>query len=133
MAWLRSHKKGSGDGTTDPKIVLAGCDHTTDKYGSVTYTFTESGTFQYYIHIKHRSSIPASDYVTITLGSTTLTPTYYNDGANAMAFYYGEISASENDILTVTTTQKSTSGGIEMFVMKNCDISAFALVGYRGH
>ena len=121
MAWTRSHKKGSGGGDTEPRIVYATSASRQGSIRSVSYTFTEAGTFQYYIHIKHRSSIPASDYVTITLGSTTLTPTYYNDGANAMAFYYGEISASENDILTVTTTQKSTSGGIEMFVMKNCD------------
>lgn len=128
MAWIRSHKKGSGGGSTEPKIVFAGCDRTSDHVGNISYTFTESGTFQYYVFRNSRFAVTSSEVV-VKINGTTITPTFYDGDAGNYAFFYGEINVSAGDIINVTTTQISTSNGLQLFVMKNCVVSAFSLIG----
>lgn len=126
MAWMRSHKKGSGGGDTEPKIVYATSASRQGSIRSVSYTFTEAGTFQYYIFVNSRVTVTSSE-VAITLNSTTLTPTtsLYTD----YGFFYGEINVSPGDVLTATPNSIQSDKGIQLFVMKNCDVSAFSLVG----
>ena len=125
MAWLRSHKKGSGGGT-EPRIVYATSASRQGSIRSVSYTFTEAGTFQYYIFANSRLTVTSSE-VAITLNSTALTPTT-SLGAD-YGFFYGEVNVSAGDILTATPNSIQSDKGIQLFVMKNCDVSAFSLVG----
>ena len=130
MAWLRSHKKGSGGGGTEPRIVYATSASRQGSIRSVSYTFTESGTFQYYIFTNSRLTVTSSE-VAITLNSTTLTPT--TSLATDYGFFYGEVNVSAGDILTATPNSIQSDKGIQLFVMKNCDVSAFSLVGAAGN
>ena len=130
MAWIRSHKKGNGEGGTEPRIVYASSASRQGAIRSVSYTFTESGTFQYYIFVNSRVTVTSSE-VAITLNSTTLTPTT-SLGAD-YGFFYGEVNVSPGDILTATPNSIQSDKGVQLFVMKNCDVSAFSIVGYRGN
>lgn len=87
-----------------------------------SYTFTESGTFQYYVFISS-ASMPTSAYLSITLNSTTLTP------IQSTYFFYGEVSANADDVLTLNTLTTEGNRGVQFFVFKNADISNFRLVG----
>ena len=91
-----------------------------------SYTFTESGTFQYYVFI-YSGSMPTSAYFSITLNSTTLTP------IQSTYFFYGEVSANANDVLTLNTLTTEDNTGIQFFVFKNADITNFRLVGAAGN
>ena len=128
MAWLRSHKKGNGGGSTEPKIVFAGCDPTGEHTGNISHTFTEGGTYQYYAYRNSRYAVTSSDVV-VKINGTAVTPNFYDGSPDTFAFFYGEVNVSAGDIINVTTTTISTSNGLQLFVMKNCDVSAFSLIG----
>lgn len=124
MAWIRSHKKGSG-GASAP-IIISAQSRNTNSIGSLTYTFTEGGTFQYYVYLGKNSAIASTDVV-VKLNGTVITPLFYdvtNDG-----FFYEEIAASVDDVISVENVTAISNYGLHLFVMQNADISNFSFIG----
>lgn len=130
MALYKVTKKqeGGGGGDTGPKIVFAGKDYTGEHTGNISYTFTEEGTYQFYAFRNSRYAVTSSEVV-IKINGTAITPNFYDGGSANFAFFYGEINVSAEDIINVTTTTISTANGLQLFIMKNCDVSAFSLIG----
>ena len=91
-----------------------------------TYTFTESGTFQYYVF-----SVINSDpsEIIIKLNGTIVTP---NSGMMTSTTYmlYGEVTVSANDVITAENTTTNNNYPIETFIFKKADISRFSIVGF---
>jgi hypothetical protein len=96
---------------------------------SFSYTFTYSGTFQYYIMIRSASAYQSS-LLDIGLNGVSVSPIVYSDATSGATFVYGDITVSANDVFTVETTQTETNMGIQVFVVENADISKFSLIGW---
>lgn len=128
MALYKVTKKqeGGGGGDTLPKIVYATSAPRGSTRPTLSYTFTESGTFQYYIFINARSGSIVSTDLTVSFNGTTITPTFYSVGAG---FFYGELNVSVDDIISTTPVNTNSDTGVQLFIMQNCDVSAFSIVG----
>lgn len=96
---------------------------------SFSYTFTDNGTFQYYIMIRSSSAYQSS-LLDIELNGVSVFPTVYSHATSGANFVYGDITASANDVFTVDTTQTENNMGIQVFVVKNADVSKFSLIGW---
>jgi len=127
MAWIRSHKKGSG-GASAP-IIISAQSRNTNSIGSLTYTFTESGTFQYYAYIIKSSTAISTD-VTVKLNGVAITPILYL--INGVGFFYGNITINANDVISIENTNAISNCGMQLFILQNADVSNFSLVGYWG-
>lgn len=112
-------------GTPAPKIISAQS-RNTNSVGSLTYTFTESGTFQYYVYMGKNSVIASTDVV-VKLNGTAITPIFYN--ATNDGFFYEEITTSINDVISVENVTAISNYGLHLFVLQNADISNFSLIG----
>lgn len=126
MAYYRVTKKQEGGGSTEPKIVYATSASRQYSLPTLSYTFTESGTFQYYIFINPRSGSIVSTDLTVSFNGSTINPTFYSAGAG---FFYGELNVSVGDVISTTPVNTNSDTGVQLFVMQNCDISAFSVVG----
>ena len=95
----------------------------------MTYTFTEAGKFQYYIYLSSDSQPATTDVVVYINGtaetSTTLLNTY-------SSFWYGEVTVSANDVISVSVTSASNRG-VQLYLFKYSDITRFSLVGGTGN
>lgn len=125
MAWTVSSKKQSGGSATrTPVIVYSNSQNIGSDVADFTYTFTESGTFQYYL------------YVSTTISSSTIEVKFNNVAISPMisgTFAFGEITVNANDVLEIKTTFNASNCGAQIFIMKNADISRFSLIGASGN
>ena len=122
---------GSGGGSVKPEIVSA----LSTPIGSVntlSYTFTESGKFQYYAFKNYSTNVQDVD-IGITLNGTALTPTKYLVSGGGSGFVYGEINVSAGDTIVASPTTAQSQRGLQLFIMKNCDVSAFDFLGDAGN
>ena len=119
-------QSGGGGGIRIPEIIYTATQNIKYSVADFSYTFTESGTFQYYFWV--RNSITSSTVV-IKLNDTVITPTIDSTGYYA----YGEITVSIDDVLNTKTTFTAGDCGSQLFVMKNADVSRFAVIGSTGN
>ena len=125
-------RAGGGGADTSPKIIYANSANRRSLV-TFTYTFTESGTFQYYFMIRSNSTVTSSSG-TITLNSTTVTPTFDNTKASNMGFFYGEVEVDAGDVLEFKTVSTENDMGAQILILQNADITAFSCIGigYNG-
>ena len=133
MAWFEcTGGSNGGGGVTLPKIVsLAVGNREYD--ASISYTFTEAGTFQFYACVKSGDAQVTVDDIIVQLNGTTLTTQTYNGGSSSVpyAIRYGEITVAANDVLTVLRSGSNWyCSGYHLFVLKDADISAFDFLGF---
>lgn len=131
MAWYECTGGSGGGGTvTIPEIITL---QTSNRRAgnTLSHTFTEAGTYQYYAVIKVGDQAAHSSDFLITLNSLTLTPTVYSNSTSAYMLFYGEIIASVNDVLSAapTATYNDTNGGLQLHVLKGADLSVFDWLG----
>ncbi|MBO4542122.1 MAG: hypothetical protein J5725_02950 [Bacteroidales bacterium] len=124
MTLYKVTKKQSG--STLAPLIISAQSRNTNSIGSLTYTFTGSGTFQYYVYMGKNSAIASTDTV-IKLNGTAITPTFYSTGNDG--FFYGEITASADDVISVENVTAISNYGLHLFVLQNADISNFSFVG----
>lgn len=129
MALYKVTKKqeGGGGGDTSPKIIYANSANRRSLV-TFTYTFTESGTFQYYFLVKSNSTVTSSSG-TITLNSTAIAPTFDNTKAATMGFFYGEVEVDVGDVFEAKTVSTESDMGTQIFILQNADITAFSCIG----
>lgn len=120
-------RAGGGGADISPKIIYADSANRRSLV-TFTYTFTESGTFQYYFLVKSNSTVTSSSG-TITLNSTAITPTFDNTKAATMGFFYGEVEVDAGDILEFKTVSTESNMGTQVFILQNADITAFSCIG----
>lgn len=114
------------DGAGSLKLISAQSRNTAST-GNLSYTFTESGTFQFYAFLNSSSTV-SSSYITVSLNGVTITPQYYMDGDHLFA--YDEITVSANDIITISNTIAESNRGMQLFVFRDANISNFREIGY---
>lgn len=120
-------RAGSGGTDTSPKIIYANSANRRSLV-TFTYTFTESGTFQYYFMIRSASTVTSSSG-TITLNSTTITPAFDNSKESTMGFLYGEVEVDAGDVLEFKTVSTESDMGAQVLILQNADITAFSCIG----
>ena len=120
-------RAGGGGADTFPKFIYTNSANRRS-LATFTHTFTESGTFQYYFLIRSASTVTSSSG-TITLNSTTITPTFDNTTAATMGFFYGEVEVDVGDVLEFKTVSTESHMGTQVFILQNADITAFSCVG----
>lgn len=99
---------------------------------TITYTFTESGKFQF-IAMATGDTAPSLSDFTITLNNTAVTPDLsliaQSSWQYPYAFFVGEITVSANDVLTVSVSSASNRG-TQLLIFKNGSLSNFNLIGF---
>ena len=110
-----------GGGTSFPELLYAVSGNRTT-IQNFSYTFTESGKYQYYAFIT-TDSIASGNEITFQLNGNTITPTFDT------GFFYGEVTVSANDVFTATTTSTQNGRGVQLYIIKGADISNFRIVG----
>lgn len=125
MGWIRC-SGNSSSAERIPEILYSASQSISSSVADFSYTFTESGVFQYYFWVR---SIITTSTVVIKLNDTAITPTIDSTGYYA----YGEIIVSVGDVLNTKTTFTASNSGSHIFVMKNADISRFAVIGSVGN
>lgn len=118
-----------GGGIPAPKLLSAQS-HNTSTIGSLTYTFTEGGVFQYYAFIIKSSTAISTD-VTVKLNGVAITPILYL--INGVGFFYGNITINANDVISIENTNAISNCGMQLFILQNADVSNFNLIGYWGN
>ncbi len=120
-----------GGGTPIPKLLSAQS-RNISSIGSLTYTFTESGTFQYYAMFHYNGVIVSTD-VTVKLNGVTVSPTLHTDaeigGGGSWGWFCGEITINANDIISVENNSSHSNYPLQLFVLQNANISNFRLAG----
>ena len=130
MAWYKCGAPG-GVGTVLPKMIT-GKSANRGSLASLSYEFTESGTFQYYVFVTSNSAATSAE-VSVTLAGSTLTPTFYVDSGSGAGWYYGEVTASSGDTIMTTNEIVQTNRGMQLFILKDSDISKFQFLGLRSN
>lgn len=116
-----------------PQLVFAECKNKASIVTS-SYTFTESGKFQFLVWERSSSAISPNTNVVIKLNNIEITPSFAQiTGNTSIAWYYGEIEVEANDVFTVTTTLTESNRGIQTFILKNADVSKFAVIGFASN
>lgn len=123
MAYYKVTKKQSGGSPSRiPVIVYSASQNITLSVADFSYTFTESGTFQYYFYIRN---VVSSSTLVATLNGVAITPAIVGGGY----FAIGEITVNANDVLNIKNTFTANNSGAQIFILKNADISRFAVIG----
>ena len=134
MAWIRSNKKSSGGGGTTVPTLIAAMSTPINASNTLTYTFTESGTFQYYNWWMRYNSYGSLSDVTIELNGTALTPTATDfTTSKAISIAGGEIQASVGDVITFTNTYTANAYGMQAYIIKDADLSKLQIIYVIGN
>ena len=122
---------GGGGGGSYPSMV-AYYQSLISSINTITHTFSEAGTYQFYILLIRSSSTPVSQSdITITLNGTAITPNFQSKVDHG--YIYGEITVSANDVLTVSNTVTENNRAMQLSILKNANISNFSEIGYQGN
>lgn len=119
---------GGGGGSVKPEIVSALSTPIGSASNTLSYTFTESGKFQYYAFKNYANAVSAVD-IAITLNGTALTPSTHLESGGGFGMVYGEITVQAGDVIVASPTTAQSQRGLQLFIMKNCDVSAFSFLG----
>lgn len=122
---------GGTHGVIIPEI-LSGQSVNRATTATLSYTFTEGGRFQYYIFTSSNST-PTSTDVTVKINGTVVTPTFYLYSDYLSGWFYGEVTVSSNDVISVTNNVVQTHRGMQLFVLQDADISVFQVLGVRSN
>lgn len=128
MAWIRSNKKGGGSAI--PQLVSFQVRNDSTP-GTLSYTFAENGTFQYIGVHKYGEVGILPETMSFKLNGETITPTVVTNAA--YVFFYGEISVSSGDVLTMTSSVNDNNSGMQLQVFENANISVFRVIGFCGN
>ena len=132
MAWFESHLNGGGGGSTRVPSMLGFYSRNINTIGSLSHTFAEGGKIQFVSFILYGDGGTLSD-PTFELNGTAITPTKYTIGTETHdAYFYGELTVEENDVLTMTNAVAVYNSGMQLAVMKDADLSLFSHIG-RSH
>ena len=129
MAWFRSFKNNGGQPIVRvPEIIFAQSANR-GSLVNLSYTFTESGVFQYYVINKIGDASSTISEISIQVNETDITSsaTVYSNSAYFVA--YAEISINADDVLSLTTNTIKGNSGIMLFVLKDAYISNFSWIG----
>ena len=131
MALYKVTQKQSGGGTTTYPTLIAAMSTPINTSNTLTYTFTESGTFQYYVWWMKYNAYGTSSDVTIELNGTALTPTATDfTSSKSIAIAGGEIQASIGDIITYTNVYTNNAYGMQAYVIKDANLSNLSLINF---
>ena len=133
MAWIRSNKKGSGGGSTTLPSIISTQSLNAGGGATISYTFTEAGIYQYYATAK---SGETAITFTVKLNNDTLTPSFYEVTSGPYIYYryyYGEVTVSANDVISVIPSAGTTHGGNQLHILQDANISAFSYLGSVGN
>lgn len=130
MAWVRSNKKSSGGAFSAP-TAISGQSLNRRNTTSLSYTFTEGGTFQYCVFISSNKTIELTD-ISIKLNNNAITPTRLTN-ENSNEWFYGEVTVSSGDVLSVTNNVQQGERGMQFFVLQYCDITKFLFLGLKSN
>ena len=114
-------------------VVVSGQSINIDSNDTITYTFTESGTFQYCGMLKTTDVKYTDSEITISLNGTPLTPDTLEAASTWMIFYYGEITVSSGDVLTMVRSTSHTNSGMQLFILKSTDLSALSFINFASN
>ena len=112
MAWMLSHKR-SGSSFRTPVIVYSVSQYIGSSAANFSYTFTESGTFQYYFFISTTISFST---IEVKLNNTAISPMISGN------FVYGEVVVEANDVFNIRNTFTANNCGAQIFIMKNVKV-----------
>lgn len=129
MGWYKTSRILSGGSAIPlPDLVYMQSKNRTSST-AMTYTFTEAGKFQYYIYLSSDSQPSSTDVIVYINGTSETSTTLLNTYAS---FWYGEITVSANDVLSLSVTSASNRG-VQLYIFKNSDITRFSFVGGTGN
>lgn len=119
MAYIEVKKKAGGG--FRPNLLYAG---SINKYagGTLSYTIPANGKYQIYGFESGDSN--GASYM---LNGTPIAMQSYTH-SNA-TFYYAEITASANDVITATNSSQELNYGMHLFVFEGADISSWEFIG----
>ena len=130
MAWIRSHKKSSGSVTPATLVSAQSANRTSG--ATLTYTFAESGTFQFITMATANNAPTLSDF-TITLNGSPITPSYNLTASTSFqypyAFFFDNITISSGDVLTVQVTSAEHRGA-QLLIFKDCLLKNINVIGF---
>lgn len=126
MAWYRCSGNAS---LRIPQLLKVESKSRMYADATFTHTFTESGKYQYILVLGNDNTTTASD-ITVKLNDTAQTPT--SGLFTGTSYFYGEITASANDVLTITAPLYQQLGA-NVFVFKNADISNISMIGFSAN
>ena len=128
MGWIRCGSGGSSGPERIPTI-LGGYSLNMASLGTLSHTFAEAGTYQYISFLRLGDGGTVTDPV-FKVNNNVLTPTRYEYGITTQVYYYGEITVSADDVLSAVTSMTSGNSGFQLFVLKDCDLSLFSIIGF---
>lgn len=132
MAWFESHLNGGGGGSTRVPSMLGFYSRNCNTTGSLTHTFAEGGKIQFVAFTLMGDGGTLTD-LSFALNGTPITPTKYTIGTETHdAYFYGELTVEEGDVLTCQNTVVYYNSGMQLCVLKDADLSLFSHIG-RGH
>ena len=122
----------SGGGAVVDATLISAQSANRGSGATLTYTFLESGTFQYVAMATDGSAPILSDF-TITLNGTPLTPDISLRAIGSWqypyAFFFGEITVNANDVLTVQVTPASNRGA-QLLIFKDGSAERFNVINF---
>lgn len=126
-----AYSSGGGGGGVDATLISAQSANR-GSGATLTYTFLESGTFQYVIVATDNSAPTLSDF-TITLNGSTITPDINLRAIGSWQYpygiFFGEITVNANDILTVQATAASNRG-VQLLIFKDGSSEKFNVINF---
>lgn len=108
--------------------VVAGYSMNMNATGTLSHTFTEGGKYQYLYHYRVGSP-PYPNDPTINLNGIELTPTRTTYLTPYDVYFYGEITVSANDVLSVVSGSTSGNTGLQLFLFQNTNWNLFNVLG----
>lgn len=128
MGWFRCTGGNGGGGPTRTPSIIAGYSKNMNTVGTLSQTFESAGKFQYVVFKRHGESPITADPV-IKLNDETLTPNRTSYQSEGQVFYYNDVTVQSGDILSVSHSETAVYSGLQLFILKNADISLFEVIG----
>ena len=133
MALYKVTQKQSGGGGTTYPTLIAAMSTPINASNTLTYTFTESGTFQYYAWWMRYNSYGSLADITIKLNDTELTPTATDFATKNIAVVGGSVTASVNDVISYTNVYTANAYGMQAYVIKDAKLSNLSILHVVGN
>lgn len=122
MAYIEVKKKAGGG--SRPNLLYGG---SINKYAGGTLSYTIPANGKYQIYGWENGTLGAS----YMLNGTPITMQSYTSTWGT--FYYAEITASANDVITATNSSQELNYGMHLFVFEGADISNWEFIGVWGN
>lgn len=133
MAYYKVTKKQEGGGGTTFPTLIAAMSTPINAANTLTYTFTEGGTFQYYNWWMRYNSYGSLADITIKLNDTDLTPSATDFATKNIAVVGGSVTVSANDVISFTNVYTANAYGMQAYVVKDANLSNLSILHVVGN